>query len=545
MLRWPPESMQSQGKIVLHQPPARDLESRRCLGFVPQRIRSLGARTLLLVAVTSALACSYPRQRPNPPPNVLFVLIEDQGAHAGFLGTPGLETPNLDRIARAGVYFTRAYVNYPLCSASKAALYTGLYGHTNGVYGNTPEPFGSRTADSDKPSAGRLRLDDRYPTLIEVLRDAGFFTGVVDKLHVQPRSRFPFDEWIRVRHHVSRNPRERRSSQQELLLTAARRSTAAFIRRAQEQGRPFFLMAGVTAPHRPWRDSEKAEIGVDPAAVKLPAFIPDTRATRKDWAEYLDACQRADGYVGQMLRALADTGVEDRTLVILTADHGPAFHRGKMSLYELGLQVPLAIKGPGIARGVTRDELVAEIDLMPTILDLLGLPRPGVAHGISFRSVLSGQPSVGDRRYIFAEIVHHGRHTDGGMQERSVFDGRWKLIHRQNRGEPRQVNPDLKYWLYEPGRGRGIHYRNRTYPEIVRRKHDFPREFDLLTRIDPQEYGVELPAFELYDVASDPYEMTDLAAVPRYREHLLRLKAELRDWAVRTGDRFIDPAQVL
>jgi N-sulfoglucosamine sulfohydrolase len=122
-------------------------------------------------------------------PNILFILTEDQGAQMSLLGTAGLRTPNMDRIARQGVYFRKAFVTYPVCSASKAAIYTGLYNQTNGLRQNTMNLF--KAADEITPKERQHplfrgnRILDRYPTLIECLHEAGSYTGITVVLVVQ------------------------------------------------------------------------------------------------------------------------------------------------------------------------------------------------------------------------------------------------------------------------------------------------------------------------------------------------------------------------
>ncbi len=128
-------------------------------------------------------------------PNVLFILTEDQGAHLGYVGTPGLQTPHMDALARRGVYFREAFVAYPACSASKAAIYTGLHGHTNGQLNNTVNYFkpASELTPQERQNAlyRENRIRSEYPTLVEILARAGYHTGVTYKLHVAPNEKFP------------------------------------------------------------------------------------------------------------------------------------------------------------------------------------------------------------------------------------------------------------------------------------------------------------------------------------------------------------------
>ncbi|MFW9817818.1 MAG: sulfatase [Candidatus Thorarchaeota archaeon] len=463
---------------------------------------------LLLITLGFAVGC-----RAADRPNILFVLTEDQGAHLSCLGTPGLTTPHLDSLAREGVLFRRAFVTYPVCSPSKAALYTGLHANTNGVRFNTVNYFKPASELTEQqlqnPKYRRMRIYDRYPTLIEKLRTAGYYTGVTYRLHVAPNHKFPFDQWIR---------------------RPSRASSLAFIRKARQQGKPWFLMYNMRHAHRPYRNSDTTAIGVDPAKVDPPDYLPDTAVVRKDWAEYLDNVQLADGLLGEALSALKESGEEAKTLVIFTSDHGPAFHRAKKALYAAGLHVPLAIKGPGIREGLIRDELVSQLDLMPTILDMLGIKRPSIEHGISIRSLLQDPAGGKGHDYVVAFQHHHLWRSEEGMKEWTLYDGRYRLIYRENLNQVRELSDDLMLWK---------RWRNRSYGETIAQHEKFPLQYKLLLQIDSARIASKLPRFELYDTTTDPAEIKNVAYDPPFADTVKRLRQALYDWAQRTKDPYI------
>ncbi len=442
-------------------------------------------------------------------PNVLFILTEDQGPHFGYAGTPGVRTPHMDALAASGVYFKNAFVAYPVCSASKAALMTGLHGHTNGILNNTVNYHKTianlTAAEKANPLYQRNRVQDGIPTLVERLRAAGYYQGVTHKLHVAPIEKFPYDEFLG-------NPRG-------AVLTG-------FIERAKQAGKPWFMLYNVPNSHRPYPNSDRVKSRVNPANVKLPAFLPDTPIVRRDWAEYLAAIEETDALVGESLDALKASGQEDKTIVVFMGDHGPSFQHGKMSLYELGLRVPLVIRAPGLPAGDT-SSLASELDLLPTLLDLAGLAPLERSHGASLRPVLERRAPK-SRDFVFAEISHLGVLPNTGMQERSVSDGRWKLIYRDKvETNWRQVNADLKET--KP-------WGNRSYDETVRVKEQFPQAYRVLSEMDPQSLGGKVHRLELYDLQADPDEMHNLAAAPTHRAQRERLYAALRGWAKETGD---------
>jgi len=451
-------------------------------------------------------------------PNILFILTEDQGAQLGYIGTPGIQTPGMDSLARTGMYFNNAFVVYPVCSASKAAIYTGLHNHANGLLNNTVnfhKPASELTeAERNNPLHRGNRVREGIPTLIERLHDAGYYQGVTHKIHVAPNDKFPYDEFIKGN---------------------GKAVVAGFIERAREAGKPWHLFYNIPNSHRPYPNSDKVKIRVSPDNVKLPGYLPDTPVVRKDWAEYLAAIEESDQFVVEGLEALRESGQEANTIVVFLGDHGPTFQHGKMTLHDLGLRTPLIIRVPGLKGGIRSDALASELDLTPTLLDLLGLQPMAETHGISLKPVLEGKDGAKGHDYIFAEISDRGPLPNDGMQERSVFDGRWKLIYREKVETGwRQVNADSKVW---PKWG------NRTYAETVKFKEQFPEQFRILSEMDPQSLEGKVPVLELYDLQSDPDEMKNLAGRAGYREQLDRLYQALRVWVRDTADPATQPPQ--
>lgn len=203
-------------------------------------------RHLALLVLLLACAPLQAAQRPN----ILFILTEDQGAQLGHIGTPGLQTPHMDALARSGMYFRNAFVAYPVCSASKAALYTGLQNHANGILNNTvnyAKHAGQLTPQERKhPLYASNRVHASVPTLVERLQAAGHYQGATHKLHVAPVEKFPYDEFIRHNN---------------------RAEVAGFIARAAKAGKPWHLFYNIPNSHRPFPNSEKVQIRVKPDEV--------------------------------------------------------------------------------------------------------------------------------------------------------------------------------------------------------------------------------------------------------------------------------------
>ena len=460
---------------------------------------------ILVLSFFSVLSSFAAEQRPN----ILFILTEDQGAHMGALGTTDVKTPHMDALAASGALFRRAYVGYPVCSASKACIMTGLHSHTNGLVNNTNnylKPAAKLTeAEKQAPPYQHTRIRSQGATMVEVLATQGYHTAVCGKLHIAPNERFPYNDFI---------PK-----------AGSKQALTAVIKRSA--GKPWFLLHNSTTyTHRPFVNSEKQPITIDPAKVKLPEHLPDTPVARRDWAEYLDGLQHNDQIVGEVMTALRESGQEANTLVIFMGDHGPAYQHGKMTPFHLGLHIPLVIRLPG-GKPLVSNALVSELDLLPTLLDLLGIPYDSPLHGISLRPLLESKPDAKGHDFIFSEVSGRSLNQQRGMEERSVIDATHQLIVRSHLDEPKVINADLrdmKPWI------------NRIYGETVRVKAQFPEAFRILQEMDPHALGGKPPLIELYNLQSDPDELHNLAADPAQRPHLERLYVALKQWHADTQD---------
>ncbi len=468
--------------------------------------RFVPATFALLLISSLVFGVSVPGS--NQRPNILFILTEDQGAQMGALGTAGVQTPHMDELAATGVMFREAFVVYPVCSASKGSIYTGRFATSAGILNNTlnlHKPAGEVTKEERETSYWRHnRIRDDVPTLIECLRAGGYYSAVTHKLHVLPNDKFPYDEFLE-------NPGG------ELLR--------GFIERAGKHGKPWFMMYNIEDSHREYPNSDVEKIRVRSDEVKLPAFLPDTPEIRKDWAGYLAALEKADRWVGEALAALRASGQWENTIIVFMGDHGPTFPHGKMTLFDLGLRVPLVIAGPGVKGGRESKAGVSAVDLMPTLLDFAGLPVPTGMQGKSLRALAEGVEGASGHAQVFAQISNRGPLPNEGMQERSVYDGRWKLIYREKTETRwRQVNDDAKFFIGPTGRAWG----NRTYAEIVKHKKQFPEAYRMLREMDPQSLDGETPKWELYDLKNDPDELRNLAEKPECREIREKLFSTLK-----------------
>ncbi len=371
-------------------------------------------------------------------PNVIFVLVDDQrNTSLGCAGHPQIKTPVIDNLARQGVRFANAFVQTPICMASRANLFTGLTTTSNGYHANPSTPV--RNED----------LRTSFPTL---LRNAGYRTGFYGKQHVNWEKEVDGMEAMFDEHEVlHRNPylKTMRDGSLRHVDEIIGDKSVAFVG-SQSAEKPFFLYMSFNISHA--EDSDKrpgfhyqwpsAEDGlfedIDPIRPSLddpkyylatPKFLRKTiNRSRYFWGydtpEKFRVNMRAlyrmlagmDRIVGRVMTTLKEEGLDENTIVIYSADNGYYMgdrgFQGKWSHYDQALHVPLIIYDPRAKsdlRGRVLDETVISLDIPATILDLAGVTVPNKYQGSSLTPFLDGQTPQNWRTEFFCEH-HSGRH---------------------------------------------------------------------------------------------------------------------------------------
>ena len=363
--------------------------------------------TLLLTSVAFA----------DERPNILLIVSEDNGPELGCYGHPYAKTPVLDALAAEGIRFENAYVPQAGCSQSRAALLTGLYPHQNGQIGLATWKF-------------RMYREDT-PNIVRSLKQAGYRTGLIGKLHVSPKSAFPFDTHKISTSNFSRQHQQRYSEYAEQFISAG--------------DAPFFLSVNYPDAHRPFIDQVDG-LPEQPLAandVRTPdGFGLDTPELRQQSASYYNCMSRLDSLIGDLLNALERSGKADNTVVVYLGDHGADLLRGKRTSYEGGLRIPLLVRWPQkIVAPQVRSELVSTLDLMPTFLAIAAADP--VDH-LSGRSLLPlwNDEAVSWREFLFSEFHLHSAHNF--YPQRTVRDTRFKLIQNHL---PNQINPGYDFTI--------------------------------------------------------------------------------------------------
>lgn len=251
---------------------------------------------------------------------------------------------------------------------------------------------------------------------------------------------------------------------------------------------------------------------VDPNKVKLPPYWPDHPIARDEYANYLDAIQLVDSYVGVIMKRLEDGGLADNTVVFFLGDNGSCLFRGKQFLYEGGISVPLIVRWPGrIKPGTIREDLVEGIDLAASSLKIAGIEPPANMHGRDFLF-----PGHKERKYIVAARDRMDIAVD---RMRCVRTKQFKYI--------RNFIPGTPYMQRNP-------YKEREYPtwNLVKKLKTEGK----LTPAQALFAADQKPIEELYDVMLDPHEIKNLAEKPEHKQTLLQLRGTLDKWIKETGD---------
>ena len=396
-------------------------------------------------------------------PNILYLHSHDTGRYIQPYGY-AVPMPNLQRLAESGYLFRQAYCASPTCSPSRAALLTGMAPHNNGMLGLAHFGF---------------TLNDYSQHMIHTLRaGAGYTSLIAGMQHIaRDPAQIGFDAILQ-----DERPPEQRA--------------ADFLRNNPPQ--PFFLDIGFNATHRVFPEPGPLD---NPNYVCPPAPIPDLPQTREDMAGFITLARQLDQQMGVVLDALEASGLAQNTLVICTTDHGVAFPGMKCNLTGHGTGVLLILRGPGgFQGGQVSDALVSQIDVFPTLCDLLGIAPPPWLQGKSILPLVQG--TAGQiRDEVFGEINFHV----AAEPQRSIRTLRWCYIRRfDGRNHPVLPNtddsPSKTVWMDHGWRERGV----------------------------PEE--------QLYDLIFDPNETSNLAADAQYSDIKASLRARLEDWMRETGD---------
>lgn len=411
------------------------------------------------------MACQTAGARPN----ILLIIVHDLGQYLSCYGAP-VETPHLQALAEEGVVFDYHFCTAAQCSPSRGSLLTGRMPHNNGLIGLAHLGW---------------QLGAQEVTLPMYLNAAGYDTYLLGMQHEHPEPRRLGYQHIEIKHKA----REAAPLVIDFLQYAA----------AHPPARPFFINTGWFEPHRPY-EAEGYEKDNPEKVTPLP-WLPDRPGIRQDIAGLNGLVREVDYWLGQIRQTLYETGLAEHTLLIFTTDHGLAMPRAKGTCYDPGLKIAFLAHWPGYFEGGRRYvEMTSNMDVLPTLLELAGVPIPPQIEGKSFLPVLEGQPYL-PHEFLFAEMTWHDKYNP----MRAIRTPRYKYI--RNFGDRPLVYLPLDIWQGAAGREmREEYYRERR------------------------------PTHELYDLEKDPWEQKNVFEDPAYAEIGAQLRQRVEQYMIQSND---------
>ena len=389
-------------------------------------------------------------------PNIIVVISHDTGRHFGCYGVPSVNTPAIDALAADGVRFTSMFATAAMCTPSRGSLFTGKYPECNGLMGLAGAAY-------------RYEMNNPREHLSFLLHDAGYRTMLFGHQHeALNTTTLGFDQWI--------NPPAGSKDREGAVATASEVASYLAKRRADDP-QPFYLQIGFIETHTPY-----LALGGEPDTSKgvwLPPYAgADEGALHKHLANFQGSIRQVDRAVATILEAIRAAGVEKNTLFLFTVDHGPELPRAKWTGFDAGAQVAAILRWSDgkLHGGRTCDLLLNNTDILPTLMDLAGLPAPTGLDGINF-----------------AEALRHPDKVTPEVRDEVFFSFFYSQIHA-----------------------------------VRTRSHKFIRYFNggCFNYSKFLQYHMT-PAYELYDVQADPGEFRNLAQDPAYASVLEEMNGRL------------------
>lgn len=435
--------------------------------------------------------------------NVLFIITDDMSCDSvGAYGSKLKEiTPNMDRLAGESFRFNQAYVQVGNCMPSRNVMFSGRYPHNNKIEG---------FYEVRNPG---------YPVMSDLMKGAGYFTGIRGKVsHSTPYT--PYPGWDVVLDVLPDGTQAHPKNPESYYV-----STKDGIARAKKAGKPFCLNINISDPHKPFYNEDgKSEVNkpsrvFTATEVPVPGFLPDDPAIREELALYYSSVRRGDDALGAVLRALRESGDNEHTLIVFLSDHGMPLPFAKTQLYFHSTRTPLMVRWPGVTKAGTIDDshLVSGVDLLPTLLEITGVPAPQGLDGRSFAPILRGQPQEG-RDFVVTEY----NENSGGFRHpmRSI------------------MTKDFAY-IFNPWSTNGRVMATATKGTVTYRR------MQALAKTDPK-VAARLALFdrrvpeECFNYATDADALDNLIARPEFGAQRDALIQRLEAWMVQTRDPMLD-----
>lgn len=451
---------------------------------------------ILLMAILPSLNAAETTERPN----VLWFVVDDMSANFSCYGEKLIETPNVDRLAREGTRFANAFVTAPVCSPCRSAMITGMYQTSIGAHHH-------------RSGRGELKihLPDGVVPVPKLFQQAGYYTCIGDGL---------LEASGAAGKKGNRNASALGKTDYNFEWDASIYDSADWAGR--KPGQPFFMQVQLLGGKLRGGTDESAQkllarakqdfgTSTDPDSVTLPPYYPRDPVLLRDWAAYLDSVRFTDKHVGDVVARLEKEGILDNTLIIFMTDHGISHARGKQFLYTEGTHVPFIVRGPGIARGEVRSDLIEHIDMAAISLAAAGIEVPARMQG---RDVFA--TDYKPRSAVFAA---RDRCDETVERLRSVRTDRFLYIRNFY---PKR--PHLQPNAYKD---------DKSIVQTLRSLHD---RGQLSPLTESLLFSPTRPAEELYEWTTDTWQVTNLAEDASHQETLKQLRVQLDQWMIDTND---------
>ena len=481
------------------------------------------------VAANSQSGSDFSTTSADRHPNIVLIVADDHGREAlGCYGNTAIRTPHIDQLAADGTRFSNAFCTTASCSPSRSVLLTGLHNHANGMYGLEHQVHHFSSFDTVRS----------LPVLLE---QAGYRTARIGKLHVAPERVYHFQQVLKGGGvndpaSIGRSPVEMARYCYDFINEKNNQRSDA----RRGDARPFFLYFATDDPHRsntvapdgkPVFDGSKPnlfgnrpggypQVGdhfYQPREVKVPSYLPDTKACRAELAQYYESISRLDQGVGRLIEYLKEAGQYDNTLIIYLSDNGAPFPGSKTNLYEPGMRLPCIVKLPKPQKkGFIQDALISWVDVTPTLLDFAGVTVSNVSkQGRSFKNIIEQENVTGWDEVYASHSLHE---VTMYYPMRVLRERRYKLIYNIAHALPYPMALDL--------------YNSFVWQDVLKTKQ---KQFGKRT-IDA---FLHRPRFELYDLQADPEEVHNLANNPNYQTTLKRMQEKLKRFQQQTRDPWV------
>ena len=450
-------------------------------------------RWISLLSCLSMLAPAVCGAAEQDRPNIMWVTSEDNSHHwVGCYGNEDAKTPNIDKLAAAGIRYKYAYSNAAVCAVARNTLILGRYACGSGTHN----------------MRSRYPVPDSFRTYPSFLRDAGYYCVNRSKTdyNFKTNDKSHWDECGGRAHWKNR-----------------------------AEGQPFFAVFNTGISHESSLFANKTNgsrrKGIipetptrDPAAVTLPPHYPDTPEIRQDWVTYMDIVTAMDKQIGTWLKELDDAGVRENTIVFYYSDHGGILPRAKRYINDTGTHVPLIVSFPKkwqhlapAGAGTVSERPVAFIDLPPTVFSLAGVKIPDQFQGRAF----AGKATAEAEPFSFL----YGQRFDSRMLRfvRGVTDGKYRYIRN-----------------FHPHRHRGI-FTGYPHGQVGWQSVLRSKKAGKLNALQSAYWDTPQPVEELYHTEADPWELKNLANDPKHQARLAHMREATLSKMKEIGDAGIVP----